>query len=168
MPGYNNNTGNPDCIHDPIRCNSPAIRDTVARAYLDTMTYVSHACVPVEVNSKVYGNAGQFFPPNVAEPLMRVAHKALAISGTIHSIDRTCKEAWKIGKSQSCVSFPQLHCHTHCDMTWHLAPGGIASWGMQFLNHHIPSPGINIAQQLKKDAKDKTYGDLGCGGAPAP
>lgn len=152
-------------MNDP-KCNSPVIRDTVARAYLDSMTYVSHACVPTKVNDIVYGLGGadNAFPPGVSSPdIFRVAHKALAISSVIHSIDRTCKEAWNIGKSESCVSFPELHCHTHCAMTWNLGPGGIAHWGMQFLNHHIPSPGINIAQQLKKDATDNTYGDLGCG-----
>lgn len=87
----------------------------------------------------------------------------------IHSIDRKCGEAWDIPipavkGGGSCVptvpGFP--HCHTSCQMTWNLGPGGVGSWGMSLLNHHIPSPKLALGQ-YDRASVTTTFNDVGCG-----
>jgi len=162
--------------------NTAAARNAVNEAYLDSMTHLSHACVPTSVRDTLYpplvsgpgpvqnpseqvvGGFFAAFPPGVQDPmLMRVSHKALAVTSLIHSIDRQCADGWNARNSESCVNYPYLHCHSICSMTWNFAPGGITSWAMHHLNHHLPSPGINAVQHRRlKDAP--TFGNLGCGG----
>jgi hypothetical protein len=149
--------------------NTPATRNLAVNAYLDSMTHLSHKCVPKAENDMLYwGVYTGAFPPQAAHPqLLRVGHKLLAVSSMIYSIDRACTEAWNIPPLGSCVpSVPGVpHCHTSCLMTWKLGPGGVASWGMFMLNHHIPSPTFALVQQGR--VPESHHGNLGCGGGAA-
>lgn len=145
--------------------------------YLDSMTHISHRCVPK-------GEPRYFpiplglppaFPPTASTVLeMRLSHALLASTGMVWSIDRQCFDAWYIpgkerpipggaGWEESCV--PQLpgfpHCHVNCYMTWHLGPGGVASWGMLSLSHHIPAPAIALVTQGR--IAEAKYSNTGCG-----
>lgn len=146
--------------------DTPAERKVAVNAYLDSMTHVSHKCVPKAENDMLYWKvySGAFPPQATTAQLLRIGHKLLAVSSTIHSIDRACVEAWDIKPVGSCVpSIPGFpHCHTSCTMTWKLGPGGVASWGMFMLNHHIPSPSFALVQQGR--IPESHHGDLGCGG----
>jgi hypothetical protein len=145
--------------------------------YLDSMTKQSHRCVPKGEPGYWRESPIDFFPnpfnpwafPPTAKSVLqvRLGHAMLAATGTIWSIDRSCKDAWNIniGKisHESCVptvpGFP--HCHVDCKQTWHLGPGGIASWGIRTLNHLIRSPSLMLADDASGPIQE--YGDLGCG-----
>lgn len=131
------------------------------------MAYVSHKCVKKSENDIVYGSlfiAGAFPPQAKTAKMLRVAHKLLAVTSMIYSIDRKVAEAWDIPPLGSCVP-PGIppHCHTTISSTWNLGPGGVASWGMFVLTHHIPSPTFALVQSGRVAAP--VHGDLGCGSA---
>jgi len=156
--------------------------------YLDAMSYLSHRCVPQGEPKytfdqlpgfigKLVPSGASVFPPGVVRgERIRVAHALLASTGTIWSIDRRCGDAWYIdgavkpiiggkGWKESCApSLPGVpHCHVNCEMTWHLGPGGVASWGLFSLSHHIPAPGIALVTQ--GELEEKEYNNIGCGQA---
>lgn len=158
--------------------------------YLDAMSYMSHRCVPKGEPKyttdqlpgfigKLVPSGASVFPPGIVRgERIRVAHALLASTGTIWSIDRRCSDAWYIdgavqpviggkGWKESCVpSVPGVpHCHVNCEMTWRLAPGGVASWGLFSLSHHIPAPGIALVTQ--GELEEKEYNNTGCGGKAA-
>jgi hypothetical protein len=149
--------------------------------YLDSMTHVSHRCVPKgypKYFAIPLGLAPVFPPTAPTEQAIRLSHALLSSTGTVWSIDRVCLDAWYIngtsqpapggsGWQESCVptlpGFP--HCHVNCKMTWHLGPGGVASWGRFSLSHHIPAPTIALVTQGAME--EATYGNLGCGQSKA-
>lgn len=148
--------------------------------YLDSMTQVSHRCVPANEPGYWRGKhtpSDPFpnpfnpwgFPNNAKSVLqMRLGHAMLASTSVIHSIDRTMKDAWRIDipkiSHESCVptipGFP--HCHVDVEQTWNMGPRGEAGqWGRQTLTHHIRSPDLMLIQLSSHSVGQ--YGDLGCG-----
>jgi len=169
---------------EPYRNNTEANRIQSMHYYFDSMTKMSHRCVPKD--EPAYWNSGpppfnSSFLPRIPNPFspwafpstaknvlqMRLGHAMLAATGTIWSIDRSCKDAWNIGYlpgfHESCVAtipgFP--HCHINCQQTWSFGPGGVVKKGISSLTHHVRSPDIMLVDDSSTEIGE--YGDLGCG-----
>ena len=148
--------------------NTKATRHQAMYDNLDSMTHMSHRCVkkgePLYWDGSAAVAPDWAFPPTGGQSVlhMRLSHALLAATGTIWSIDRSCRDFLPGG---FCVphidGLPDPHCHTVCSQTWALGPGGVASWGISTFTHHLPSPGIALIQQ--SDAAIKQHNDKGCG-----
>jgi hypothetical protein len=164
--------------------NTEATRIEAFNQYLDSMTQLSHRCVPAgKPDYYNFFGIDIGFPPTAHTELqLRLSHAMLASTGMIWSIDRSCQDDLDYACApldpgfgpgckpsviyDSCIGtipfIPDPHCHLHCHTTWKLGPGGFAgSWSMLSLSHHIPSPGISLVET--KDEAPATHNDLGCG-----
>jgi len=148
--------------------------------HLDSMTHLSHRCVPKnkpDYLKKGFDWVAELFPmafPPTAMSItqLRLSHALLASTGVIWSIDRSCVDDDRLDGFptiyESCVltlpGFP--HCHWACNQTWSMAPGGIASRGYATRSHHIASPAIALVEFDDLGYGwhgGGVYGDKGCG-----
>lgn len=151
--------------------NTQEARHKAMYDFFDSMTYLSHRCVdkgePYYWDGSAAVAPDWAFPPTCGQSVlhMRLSHALLASTGTIWSIDRQCRDFLPGGFCVGHIDgLPDPHCHTQCPSIWALGPGGVASWGVFFFTHHLPSPGIALIQQF--DNRPQTvHNDKGCGDA---